>query len=118
MRSLLTLAVIVVVGLVVFNDLTTGELKLLPGGSANGGEQELNRLPGEFRAAAREYRQAARSVAVSGVDASDAAAAALAEVDRVEEEVRQLKRKASSPELKAAADKLLGEIARYKADVQ
>jgi hypothetical protein len=118
MRSLLTLVVLVVVGLVAFNYITTGELKLLPGDSMSGGERELNRLQGEFRAAAREYRQAAKSVAVSGVDASDAASAALAEVDRIEDEVRQFKRKAATPELKAAADKLLGEIAQYKVNVQ
>jgi hypothetical protein len=118
MRSLLTLVVVIVVGLLAFNYLTTGELKLLPGDSMSGAEHELNRLQGEFRAAAREYRQAGRSAAVSGVDATDAASAALAEVDRIEQEVREFKKKAATPELKAAADKLLGEIARYKTDVQ
>lgn len=118
MRSLLTLVVLVVVGLVAFNFITTGELKLLPGSSMSGGEHELNRLQGEFRAAARDYREAGRAVAVSGVDATDAASAALAELDRIEEEVREYRKRAATPELKAAADKLLGEIARYKVNVQ
>ena len=118
MRSLLTLVVLVVVGLVAFNFITTGELKLLPGGSMSGGEHELNRLQGEFRAAARDYREAGRAVAMSGVDATDAASAALSEIDRIEEDVREFRKKAATPELKAAADKLLGEIARYKTDVQ
>jgi len=118
MKSLLILALMVVIGLLAFNYLTTGELKLLPGGAGGGSEQEFNRLQGEFRNAAREYRQAQKSVAVSGVDATDAASAALAEVDNIEDEVRQFAKKASTPELKAAADKLLKEIAQYKLDVQ
>jgi hypothetical protein len=118
MKSLLILALMVVIGLLTFNYLTTGELKLLPGSSMGGSEQELNRLQGEFRNAAREYRQAQKSVAVSGVDATDAASSALAEVDGIEDEVRQFAKKASTPELKAAADKLLKEIAQYKLDVQ
>jgi hypothetical protein len=117
MKSLLVLALMVVIGLLTFNYLTTGELKLLPS-SGGDTEQELNRLQGEFRNAAREYRQAQKSVAVSGVDATDAASSALAEVDRVEDEVRQFAKKASTPELKAAADKLLKEIVQYKLDVQ
>jgi hypothetical protein len=118
MKSLLILALMVVIGLLAFNYLTTGELKVLPGSSVGGSEQELNRLQGEFRNAAREYRQAQKSVAVSGVDATDAASSALAEVDRIEDEVRQFAKKASTPELKAGADKLLKEIAQYKLDVQ
>jgi hypothetical protein len=55
---------------------------------------------------------------VSGVDATDAASSALAEVDRIEDEVRQFAKKASTPELKAAADKLIRDIAQYKLDVQ
>jgi len=55
---------------------------------------------------------------VSGVDATDAASAALAEIDHVEQEVRQYAKKASTPELKAAANKLLKDIAQYKLDIQ
>jgi hypothetical protein len=117
MKSLLTLALMVVIALLAFNYLTTGELKLLPS-SGGGSEQELNRLQGDFRAAARDYREAQKAVAVSGVDATDSASAALAELDRIEQEVRQFKSKATSPELKAAADKLLKEIAHYKVNIQ
>jgi len=118
MKSLLILALMVVIALFAFNYLTTGELKLLPGGSMSGSESELNRLQGDFRSAARDYREAQKAVAVSGVDATDAASAALAEIDHVEQEVRQYAKKASTPELKAAANKLLKDIAQYKLDIQ
>jgi hypothetical protein len=114
MKMLLALVVAIVVALVAFNYLSTGEFSLMPGGSMSDEAKELNRLRGDFRAAAREYRQAGRSVAVSGVDASGAAAAALAEVERVEKEVRQIARKADDPELQAEANELLEEIATYK----
>ncbi len=117
MKTLLMFLVVIVVALVVFNYLTTGELKLLPGGGMSDEAHELNALKGEFNAAAREYRQAGRSVAVSGIDASDAGAAALAAVDRVEKEVEAFAKKTSNVELKAEARKLLKEIEQYKMDI-
>jgi hypothetical protein len=118
MKMLLALVVLIVVVLIAFNYLSTGEFSLMPGGSMSDEERELNMLQGDFRAAAREYRQAGRSVAMSGVDASGAGGAALAEVDRVEKEARQLARKADDPELKAKAEELLEEIAKYKRAIQ
>ncbi len=117
MKTLLMILVVVVVSLVAFNYLTTGELKLLPGDSMSEAGHEVNSLRGEFRAAAREYRQAGKAVAASGMDTSDAAAAALAEVDRVEIQVDKIARTTTEPEVKADADKLLKEIAQYKMDV-
>ena len=117
MKTLLMVLVVIVVALVAFNYLTTGELKLLPGGEMSDEARGLNRLQGEFRAAAREYRQAARSVAVSGIDASDAGSAALAAVNRVEKEVKAFAKKTTSVELKAEARKLLKEIEQYKMDI-
>ena len=117
MKTLIMVVVVVVVALVAFNYLTTGELKLLPGDTMSDAGHEVNRLRGEFRAAAREYRDAGKAAAVSGIDSSDQAAAALAEVDRVEHEVRQIAKTATEPEVKADADKLLKEIAQYKMDV-
>ena len=118
MKTLLMILVVVVVALVAFNYLTTGELKLLPGDSMSDEGHELNSLRGEFRAAAREYRQAGKSAAVSGMDTSHEAEAALATVDRVENEVRKFAKNASTPELKVDADKLLKEISQYKMEVR
>jgi len=117
MKTLLMLLVVVVVALVAFNYLTTGKLAILPSGETSDEARELNRLEGEFRAAAREYRQAGRSAAVSGVDATDAGSAALAAVDRVERDVQAFAKKTTSVELKAEARKLLKEIEQYKMDV-
>jgi len=117
MKTLLMILVVVVVALVAFNYLTTGELKLLPGDSMSEAGHEVNSLRGEFRNAAREYRQAGKALAVSGMDMSDAAAAALAQVDRIEKEVQKIARTTTEPEVKADANKLLKEITQYKMDV-
>ena len=117
MKTLLMLLVVVVVALVAFNYLTTGEFKLLPGGEMSDEAREFNVLKGEFTAAAREFRQAGRSVALSGVDATSAGSAALAAVDRIEKEVKAFAKKTTSVELKAEARKLLKEIEQYKMDV-
>jgi hypothetical protein len=116
-QKIVLLVVVIVVGLLAFNYFTTGELRLLPGESGSGDERELNRLRGDFRAAAREFRQAGRSAAVSGLDTTDAASAALAAVERVEKQVESLVNRTQDSNLKAEAEKLLAEIRKYKKDI-
>ena len=107
MQKIVLIVVVIVVGLLAFNYFTTGELRLLPGESGSGDERELNRLRGEFRAAAR----------VSGLDTTDAASAALAAVERVEKQVESLVKRTQDSDLKAEAEKLLDEIRKYKNEV-
>jgi hypothetical protein len=51
------------------------------------------------------------------MDTTDAAGAALAAVERVEEQVEALAKRAEDPELKTEAEKLLNEIRKYKQDI-
>jgi len=117
MQKIVLIVVVIVLGLLAFNYFTTGELSLMPAGGASSDGAELNRLRGEFRAAAREFRQAGRSAGLSGMDTTDAAGAALAAVERVEEQVEKLAERAEDPEVKAEAGKLLNEIKKYKQDI-
>ena len=118
MQKIVLIVVVIVLGLLAYNYFTTGELSLTPGGSsASDEDRELNRLRGEFRAAAREFRQAGRSAGLSGMDTTDEAAAALAAVERVETQVESLAERTEDAELRAEADKLLGEIRAYKRDI-
>lgn len=114
MKNLVVIIVVVVVALVAFNYFQTGEFKLLPGSSMSPEEQELNRLKGEFRRAAQAYRQAGRSAGVSGLDTTADAGAALAAVDGVERDVKQLRKRTKDPEVLAKIDDLLAEIKKYK----
>jgi hypothetical protein len=117
MKNIITLVVVVVVALVAFNYFTSGEFKLLPGGSMSEEEQELNRLKGEFRRATQAYRQAGRSAGISGMDTTADAEAALKTVDGVERDVKALRKKTDDPEAREKIDALLAEIKKYKEDV-
>jgi hypothetical protein len=117
MQKIVLIVIVIVLGLLAFNYFTTGELSLMPGGSSSDDGRELNRLRGEFRAAAREFRQAGRTAGVSGLDTTDHAAAALEAVERVEKSVESLAKNTDDPELRAEADKLLAEIRQYKRDI-
>jgi len=122
MKKIIGLLVLVGVALVGFNFYTTGTFGLpwMSGSTISGGEEgaTLNRLRGEFRVAAREYRQAGQSAAVSGLDTTDAAAAAMAAADRVAAEVERVAAKASSQEIKDEAAALLQEIKDWKTAIQ
>ena len=117
MQKIILIVVVIVLGLLAYNYFTTGELSLTPAGGSSGEGGELNRLRGEFRAAAREFRQAGRNAGLSGLDTTDAAAAALAAVDRVEERVKELADNAEDAEVRTEAEKLLREIKKYKEDI-
>jgi hypothetical protein len=117
MQKIVLIVIVLVLGLLAFNYFTTGELSLMPAGGSSDDGKELNRLRGEFRAAAREFRQAGRAAGVSGLDTTDAAAAALEAVERVEKAVESLAKNADDAEIKSEAEKLLAEIRKYKQDI-
>jgi hypothetical protein len=117
MRNLITIAVVVVIGLVAFNYFTTGELKILPGSSMTEEEHEINRLKGEFRRAAQEYRQAGRQAGISGMDTTAAAEIALITVAGVERDLNLLRKDTSDPKVIDSIDELLREVKKFKNDI-
>ena len=114
MRNLITIAVVVVVGLLAFNYLTTGEFKILPSSSMTEEEHEINRLKGDFRRATQEYRQAGRQAGISGMDTTAAAEMALSTVAGVERDLNILRKEVSDPEVRESIDDLLKEIMKFK----
>lgn len=117
MQKIVLIVIVIVLGLLAFNYFTTGEFSLMPAGASSDDGKELNRLRGEFRSAAREFRQAGRSAGLSGMDTTDAAGAALAAVERVEKAVEKIAKDTEDPKLKTEAEKLLSEIRQYKKDI-
>ena len=118
MKNLITIAVVVVIALVAFNYFQTGEFKIMPGSSMSPESQEVNRLKGDFRRAAQQYRQAGRSAGLSGLDTSAEAEEALNTVDGVERDLKKMRRDVKDPKARQEIDQLLEEIAQYKRDVQ
>jgi hypothetical protein len=117
MRNLITIAVVVVIGLVAFNYFTTGEFKVLPGSSMSQEERDVNRLKGDFRRAAQEYRQAGRQAGISGMDTTAAAEIALTTVAGVERDLNLLRKETSDPEVLDLIDELLKEVKKFKNDI-
>ncbi len=117
MKNLITIAVVVAIALVAFNYFQTGEFKLMPGSSMSDESREVNRLRGDFRHAAQQYRQAGRSAGVSGLDNLPDAEIALKAIDGVERDLKNMRRKTEDPEVKKEIDELLEEIAKYKRTV-
>lgn len=118
MKTIIVLIVIVVVALLAFNYFTTGEFTLMPSSSGSDEARDLNRLRGEFRSLAREFRQAGRSAAMSGMDTTAAASAVLSELGGVEEEVLAIAKSAEDTEVRKKAKALAVEIAKFKEDIQ
>jgi hypothetical protein len=118
MKAILVLIVVVVVALVAFNYFTTGEFSLMPSSSGGGDAQQLNQLRGEFRSLAREFRQAGRSAALSGMDTTSAASAVLSELDGVEDKVEAIGKDTQDPKVRDEAKKLAQEIAKFKKDIR
>ena len=117
MRNLITIAVVVVIGLVAFNYFTTGEFKVLPGSSMSPEERDVNRLKGDFRRAAQEYRQAGRQAGISGMDTTAAAEIALITVAGVERDLNLLRKDISDPKVLDSIDELLEEVKKFKTDI-
>jgi hypothetical protein len=118
MKNLIAFAVVVVIGLVAFNYLSTGEFKIVPGGSLSQEGNEVNNLKGEFRRAVREYRQAARQAGMSGMDNLAEVESALAKVDGVERELQRLRGATEDPDIRSTIDEVLAEIEKFKIDVR
>ena len=117
MKNLITIAVVVVVGLVAFNYFQTGEFSILPA-SQSEEEQELNRLKGDFRRATQEYRQAGRQAGLGGIDSTAQAESALKAVDGVERDLKLLRKRTTDPKVLEKIDALLDEVQQYKRDVR
>jgi len=117
MKNLITIAVVVAIALIAFNYFQSGEFKLMPGSSMSDESREVNRLRGDFRHAAQQYRQAGRSAGLSGLDSLPDAENALKTIDGVERDLKKMRSKVTEPEVKKEIDELLDEIAKYKRDV-
>jgi hypothetical protein len=117
MRNLITIAVVVVIGLVAFNYFTTGEFRVLPGSSMSPEERDVNRLKGDFRRAAQEYRQAGRQAGISGMDTTAAAEIALTTVAGVERDLKLLREDTSDPKVLESIDELLEDVKKFKHDI-
>ncbi len=83
----------------------------MPGSSMSDESREVNRLRGDFRHAAQQYRQAGRSAGLSGLDTTPDAENALTTIDGVERDLKKMAEKVEDPKVRQEIDELLEEIA-------
>jgi Ribonuclease G/E len=95
MRLLLAAVIVALAGLVVFNYVTTGELRVIPS-RASADEVDLRRLQERFDDARRELKEATRSAGKAGDDVATRTEAARRKLEDVKRDLDQLLAKVQS----------------------
>ena len=112
MKKLIGVVLFLIVLGVAANILMKGGLPFKQ--SLSNEEEQLNRLRSELRAAEGEYRQAGRASGLTGMDTTAQAGPALAKVERIENELVELKAKLKTDSAREAAERLHDEIRDFK----
>jgi len=118
MKKLAILFVAAVVGLVGYNYITTGEIKLVPGGTQNAEARELAELEQRFEAARKQVGQAHRAAGATGVDMTADVEAARRSVGEVARALDDLKKRLTSDTDRKKAEKLARVIGDYAREIQ
>jgi hypothetical protein len=114
MKKIVLILVFAVAGLLAFNYVRTGEVTLIPAGSATAEGRQLDDLADRFEAARKQYGQAGRTAGLSGMDTTSDADAALRTVHDVEKALGQLKAKLQSDSADGRkAEKLAAAIGEF-----
>ncbi len=116
MKKLVLLLAVVAVAYLGFTYITTGTLPFGMGTSPEA--REITRLSGELARIERDYAVAARGAAVSGVDTTAEASAALEGVRRIERELQRIEKKLTDPKAKRLAADLRRRIDEFRASLR
>ena len=117
MKKLLFFVVIVVIGLVAFNYVKTGTIRIIPAKTPPA-SQQLDRLAEQFHALVRKYNNAGQTSAPPGLDTSYDAGAVRLKVLSIKQSVDELALKLTNPGQKEDAQKLQAEIKSFLAQLQ
>ncbi len=82
-----------------------------------GSHDDLSGLEARLDAAERSYQSAGRAAGLSGMDTTSEAANSLAEVERIERELKERSRTAS-PDTKVRIDKLLARVSAVESKLR
>jgi len=114
MKNLIVIVLLLVVGLFVYNYVTTGVFTFFPEKPSTPEEQELQRLERSFDAAALEFHQALRSAGLAGLDTTGDAEAAMDEVKRIERSLQKLMRRLPNEKVREKGERLKQRITEWK----
>ena len=113
MKKIAVVVVAVVVGLITFNYMSTGEFSVIPAFAQSEEERELNALEDRFKAAVKQYSQAGRTAAMSGIDTTSDAEAARREVRQISKELQALRKRLSSESSVRKAEELAASMRSF-----
>ncbi|UCF69120.1 MAG: hypothetical protein JSV80_07505 [Acidobacteriota bacterium] len=114
MKKVFILAAVLVMAVVGFNYMTTGELTLMPASSLSDEERQLNDLRDEFADAQRQVASASRSAGLSGLDTTVDVQDAISIAKRIEESLKRLTPRLTSESAKARAARLAQDIREFR----
>ncbi len=117
MKKIVLLVVVIAIGLLAYNYLTTGELRLLPAASSPQAK-ELASLERELQRTVLDYRTAAKGAAVSGVDLTAEAVAARRSAKSIEKRLAELRTSLDSDRDRARADRLMEKVKAFLASLE
>lgn len=116
MKKGLVVLIVAVAGLLAYNYVTTGEIKLVPGPSMSESETRLAELQKEVERARSRVAQAGRTAGMSGLDSTADVSAARRVVDDVHRSLEKLKPTLVSDAEKKRARELENAIAEFRRD--
>jgi hypothetical protein len=116
-KNLLLFLIVVLIGLVAFNYVKTGTIRIIPA-SPTPASQQLDRLTARFHTLERRYNNAGRAAAISGLDTSYDAGAIRLKVLSLKQEVDELALKLTNPGEKEDLQKLQAQIKSFLAQLQ
>ncbi len=116
MKKLFLLLIVAAGAYIAFTWFTTGQLPFGMGSSPQA--QEIARLSRELGRIERDYAVAARGAAVSGVDTTAEASAALAGVKRIEKQLQGIEKNLTDAKARKLAGQLHRRIEEFRASLR
>ena len=117
MKKLAVVLVVAIAGLLAFNYSTTGELTIIPSFSKSEEERAVQDLQDEFDVAQKRFAQAYRTAAVSGIDTTADADAAIGSVKSVKRKLESLRKTLSEERAKRSAGELSVALRAFEEDL-
>jgi hypothetical protein len=117
-KKIVVVIVAVVAGLIAFNYVSTGEFSLIPSFTLSEDERELKALEDRFKAATKQYSQAGRTAAVSGIDTTSDVEAARRSVRQISKELKALRKGLSSESSIRKAEELAASVRSFSESLQ
>ena len=117
MKKLVAVIVVAIAGLVVFNYATTGEFTLAPSFSKSEEERAVQNLRDRFSAAKKQFAQAHRMAATSGIDTTADADAAISSMKQVKKELASLRKKLTEERATRKADELVTIVQAFAKEI-